>query len=427
MSLLKEKLTKIYPPLREEISSFVKQYGDKVVSQVTLAQAYGGMRGVKALVCDTSEVPPDKGLIIRGIELKYLVNKLPEEILWLLLTGELPNEQELKDLQTELHSHEEVPEYVWNVLDAMPADSHPMAMFNTAILVMQKESIFAKRYSEGMKKDQYWEATYEDLINIIAKLPAIGAYVYRKRFNKGPRIEPDKSADWSKNFVHMIGLPDPNEELTKLMRLYFTLHCDHEGGNVSAFSAATINSALSDLYYALSGGLNGLAGPLHGLANQECLAWILSTIEKFGGVPTHDQLEKYAWETLQSGRVIPGYGHAVLRITDPRFDAFLDFGKKYFPEDPVFKTVSLVFEVVPNVLKQVQKIKDPWPNVDAASGSLLYHYGLTEFSFYTVLFSISRALGICSQAVVARAMGYPITRPKSLTTASYRKLVESAS
>ena len=426
MSLLKEKLATIFPPLRQEIQAFVKQYGDKVVSQVTLAQAYGGMRGVKCLVCDTSEVPPDKGLIIRGIELKYLVDKLPEEILWLLLTGELPTADELKDLQAELKAHEEVPQYVWDVLNAMPADSHPMAMFNTAILIMQRESIFAKRYAEGMKKDEYWEATYDDLINIIAKLPAIGAYVYRKRFNKGPRIESDKNADWAKNFVHMIGLPDPNEELSKLMRLYFTLHCDHEGGNVSAFSAATINSALSDLYYALSGGLNGLAGPLHGLANQECLAWILGVLEKFGGVPSHEQLEKYAWDTLNAGRVIPGYGHAVLRITDPRFDAFLAFGKQYFPEDPVFKTVALVYEVVPNVLKQVQKIKDPWPNVDAASGALLYHYGLTEFSYYTVLFSISRALGICSQAVVARAMGYPITRPKSLTTASYRKIVEAA-
>lgn len=426
MSLLKEKLAQIFPSLKEEISAFVKQFGDKVVSQVTLAQAYGGMRGVKALVCDTSEVPPDKGLIIRGIELKYLVDKLPEEILWLLLTGELPTAEELKDLQTELKAHEDVPEYVWNVLDTMPADSHPMTMFNTAILVMQRESIFAKRYAEGMKKEQYWEATYDDLINIIAKLPAIGAYVYRKRFNKGPRIESDKNADWGKNYVHMLGLPDPNEELSKLMRLYFTLHCDHEGGNVSAFSAATINSALSDLYYSLSGGLNGLAGPLHGLANQECLGWILATMDKFGGVPTKEQLEKYAWETLNSGRVIPGYGHAVLRITDPRFDAFLAFGKQYLPEDPVFKTVALVFEVVPEVLKQVQKIKDPWPNVDAGSGALLYHYGLTEFSYYTVLFSISRALGICSQAVVARAMGYPITRPKSLTTSSYKKLVETA-
>jgi citrate synthase len=298
-----------------------------------------------------------------------------------------------------------------------------MAMFNTAILVMQKESVFAKRYSEGMKKDEYWDATYEDALDIIAKLPAIGAYVYRKRFNKGPRIESDKNADWGKNFAHMLGLPDPNEELTKLMRLYLTLHCDHEGGNVSAYSAATVNSALSDLYYSLSAGLNGLAGPLHGLANQECLAWVIETRNKFNGAPTHEELQKFAWDTLNSGKVVPGYGHAVLRITDPRFDAFLAFGKQYMPTDPVFLTVQRVFEVVPEVLKQVQKIKDPWPNVDAGSGALLYHYGMTEFSYYTVLFSISRALGICAQGIVSRAMGYPITRPKSLPINKYKELV----
>jgi citrate synthase len=298
-----------------------------------------------------------------------------------------------------------------------------MAMFNTAILVMQKESEFAKKYAEGMKKDAYWGPTLEDSLNIIAKLPAIGAYVYRKRFNKGARIESNKNADWGQNYAHMLGLPDPNGELTKLMQLYLTLHCDHEGGNVSAYSAATINSALSDMYYSLSGGLNGLAGPLHGLANQECLGWVIETMKKFNGAPTEQELEKFAWETLESGKVVPGYGHAVLRITDPRFDAFLAFGKKYMAEDPVFQTVERVFNVVPEVLKQVQKIKDPWPNVDAGSGALLYHYGMTEFSYYTVLFSISRALGICAQGVVARAMGYAITRPKSLPTSEYKKLV----
>ena len=421
--MLKQKLAQIFPALKDDIGKFVKEYGDKEVSKVTLAQAYGGLRGVKGLVCDTSEVPPDKGLIIRGIELKHLTEKIPEEILWLLLTGDLPNAEELKDLQNELRAREDVPEYVWAVLDAMPAESHPMTMFNTAILVLQKESEFARRYAEGMPKSEYWDPTYEDAMNIIAKLPAIGAYVYRKRFNKGPRIESDKNADWAGNYAHMLGLPDPNGELSLLMRLYLNLHCDHEGGNVSAYSAATINSALSDLYYSLSGGLNGLAGPLHGLANQECLGWVLETMEKFGHAPSEEELEKYAWETLNSGKVVPGYGHAVLRITDPRFDAFLAFGKKYFPDDPVYQTVERVFNVVPKVLSQVKKIKDPWPNVDAGSGALLYHYGMTEFSYYTVLFSISRALGICSQGIVSRAMGYAITRPKSLPTAKYKELV----
>jgi citrate synthase len=423
MSLLQEKLAKLYPALRDEIKNLVKEHGDKVISEVTIAQAYGGMRGVKGLVCDTSEVPPDKGLIIRGIELKNLTEKLPEEIFYLLLTGELPNAEELADLQRELKARAEVPGYIWDVLNAMPADSHPMTMFDTAILVMQRESVFAKRYNEGMKKDDYWVATLEDSLNIVAKLPAIAGGIYRQRFGKGTRIESNPALDWAGDYVHMLGLGDPNGEFTKLMQLYLVLHSDHESGNVSAFSASTVNSALSDLYYSLSAGLNGLAGPLHGLANQECLKWVLETYEKFGGVPTPEQLHQFAWDTLNSGKVVPGYGHAVLRITDPRFDAFLAFGKQYMADDPIFQVVSTTFDVVPEVLKQVHKIKDPWPNVDAGSGALLYHYGLQEFDYYTVLFSVSRALGITAQSVVARATGMPLTRPKSVTTKWMKKQI----
>ncbi len=424
MSLLQEKLEKVFPVKTEEIKNLLKDHGDKIVSDVKLAQVFGGMRGVKSLICDTSEVPPDKGLIIRGIELKELVDKLPEEIFWLLLTGDLPDETELRDLQNELQARQKVPEYVWKVIDSMPHESHPMAMFNTAILVMQIESEFAKAYAKNVAKSDYWKATLEDALNIIAKLPSIAAYVYRKRFNKGERIEPALDKDWAANFAYMLGIDDPKCEFAKLMRLYLTLHSDHEGGNVSSFSAATISSGLSDLYYSLSGGLNGLAGPLHGLANQECLSWVIETMEKFGGAPAPDQLEKFAWDTLESGKVIPGYGHAVLRITDPRFDAFLTFGKKYMAEDPVFKTVSRVYDVVPGVLSQVKKIKDPWPNVDAGSGALLYHYGITEFSFYTVMFAVSRSLGIAAQTVVTRAYNLPIIRPKSLPTSKYKEMIE---
>ena len=423
MSLIFEKLAAKFPGWREEVKGLQKEHGEKVISQVTVAQAYGGMRGVKSLVCDTSEVPPDKGLIIRGIPVKDLTEKLPEEVLWLLLTGELPSAAELKDLQKELVARNKVPAYVWDVLKAMPKDSHPMVMLATAILVLQRESVFRRKYDEGMKKDAYWEATLEDTLNIAAVLPALAAGIYRMRFEKGDRIASDPKLDWGADYVRMLGLGDPNGEFTKLMRLYLVLHSDHESGNVSAMTTATVNSALSDLYYSLSAGLNGLAGPLHGLANQECLAWVLETNKKFNGAPTEQQLKDYAWETLNAGRVVPGYGHAVLRITDPRFDAFLAFGKKYCKGDPAFETVARVFDVVPNVLKEVQKIKDPWPNVDAGSGALLYHYGLKEFSYYTVLFAVSRALGVCAQSVMARGLGLPITRPKSVPTAWMKKEV----
>ena len=422
MSLLKQKLAGILPDQIKDIKEFVAANGDKKVSEVTLAQAYGGIRGVKALICDTSEVPPDKGLIIRGKELGEITDKLPEEILWLLLTAELPNKEELADLQADLQSRQDVPTYVWNILNEMPSDSHPMAMFNTAILVMQRESKFAKNYND-ITKAEYWEYTLEDSLDIIAKLPAIAAFIYRKRFDKGARIEAKAGADLGENYAHMLGLNDDKGAFANLMRLYLTLHSDHEGGNVSAFSAATVNSALSDMYYSLTAGLNGLAGPLHGLANQECLKWVLETMDLFDGAPTDEQIEKYTWETLDAGKVIPGYGHAVLRVTDPRFTAFHAFGLENCSEDPVFQTVDRVFRVVPEVLKQVEKISNPWPNVDAGSGALLYHYGLKEFEYYTVLFSVSRAIGICAQSVIARAYGLPITRPKSLPTAKFKQLV----
>jgi citrate synthase len=421
--LLKDKLAAQIPGLREDISNFVKAHGDKDISKVTVAQAYGGMRGVRAMVCDTSEVPPDKGLIIREIPIKDIAEKLPEEIFFLLCTGDLPNKAELADLQKEYAARCEVPEYVWKVLEAMPKDSHPMCMLDTAILVMEKESKFRARYTEGMKKTDYWEPMLEDSLDILAKLPNIAAGIYRMRFNKGPRIAPKKDLDWGANYAHMLGLPDPKGTLADLMRLYLTLHSDHEGGNVSAHTCHCVASALSDAYYAVSAGLNGLAGPLHGLANQECLAWVLETHKKFGGVPSDEDLRKFAWDTLKSGKVIPGYGHAVLRITDPRFDAFLAFGKKHMSDDPIFTIVRKVFEIVPGVLTEQGKAKDPWPNVDAGSGALLYHYGMTEFPYYTVLFSVSRAMGMCSQMIVSRAMGYAIERPKSLPTKVIKKQV----
>lgn len=415
MATLFDTLSVKIPEWRYEAKQLIEEKGDQIISNVTVKQAYGGMRGVKGLVCDTSAVSADKGLIVRGIPLLDITHILPEEVFYLLLAGEMPEEDGLKDLQQQLTEHAEVPDYVWDVLRSMPKDSHPMVMFNTAILVMEKESVFRQQYDAGIPKQQYWKAILEDAIRLVAKLPAVGAGVYRIRFEKGELISPDKNLDWGANFAHMLGIPDPNGILKKLMRLYLMLHCDHEGGNVSAFSGLTVASALSDPYYAVSAGLNGLAGPLHGLANQECLKFVLEIKDHFGGSPSQDELKQFVWDRLNSGRVVPGYGHAVLRCPDPRFTAFINFGKENIKDDPVFDIVKNLFDVVPPVLKEQGKAKNPWPNVDAASGALLYHFGMEEFSFYTVLFSISRAMGMVSQMVLNRALGIPITRPKSIT------------
>lgn len=422
-SMLAERLRALIPPARETLRAIGEAHGKTVVSQVTVDQLFGGLRGVRGLMCDTSAVDPDRGLIIRGRPIAELVECLPEEILWLLLTGEMPSPEQLKDLQQQLAARAEVPAYIWDVLAAMPKDTHPMAMLNAAILVMERESVFRKRYDEGMRRGEYWQPTLEDALTLIARLPAVAAAVYRLRFDKGARIARDPKLDWGANFARMLGLPDPKGDFTRLIRLYLVLHSDHEGGNVSAFTAHTVASALSDIYYALSAGLNGLAGPLHGLANQECLKFVLQLQEHFKGVPADEDLRRFCWDTLKSGKVIPGYGHAVLRVTDPRFTAFLEFGRKVCPDDPVYRIVDRLFEIVPKVLVEQGKAKDPWPNVDASSGSLLYHFGMKEFDYYTVLFSISRALGICSQSVLDRAFGAAIVRPKSVTTPELQKIL----
>ncbi|GAB4366952.1 MAG: citrate (Si)-synthase [Calditrichia bacterium] len=416
MASLYDVLAEKIPVWRDRINGLVEEYGDTVISEITLKQLCGGLRGVQAIICNTSYVHPEKGLFIRGIPISQLTDRLPEEIFFLLCTGDLPDEKALSSLQEDLKARAEVPNYVWDIIKYLPEGTHPMVILSTALLSMQRQSVFARKYSEGMRKGDHWETTLEDALQIIAKIPTIVAGIYRMRVVYKKRILSDPYRDWGGDFAHMMGADDPDEEFPNLIRLYMVLHCDHEGGNVSANVCRIVNSALSDPYYSISAGLNGLAGPLHGLANQECLKYVQAIEENFKGVPSEEQLREYVWATLHSGRVIPGYGHAVLRATDPRFTALLEFGKKVCPYDNVFRIVELLYKVVPDVLKEHGKAKNPWPNVDAASGALLYHFGITRFDFYTVMFAASRILGMCAQMIMNRAMFAPIYRPKSVTT-----------
>ena len=262
---------------------------------------------------------------------------------------------------------------------------------------------------------EYWDPMFEDVMNLTAKLPKIAAYIYRKSYRNDEHIPSDPNLDWGGNLAHMVGVSD-DPAFKELMRLYLVIHTDHEGGNVSAHTTHLVGSALSDAYYSLSAGMNGLAGPLHGLANQEVLRWVMDVMDKLGGIPTKEQLIDFCWETLNSGQVIPGYGHAVLRQTDPRYVAQREFALKHLPDDDIFKVVSLLYDVVPPILEEQGKAKNPWPNVDAHSGVLLLHYGVTEYDFYTVFFGVSRALGVLASLCWDRALGLAIERPKTVTT-----------
>jgi citrate synthase len=425
MGIMKERFKAKADTAAAEIKDILKEHGSKTIGEVQLSQVYQGMRGITGLVSETSLLDSQEGIRFRGYSIPELQQKLPkapdgseplpEGLFYLMLIGELPSEEDVAHLSSVWQRRSHVPNHVFDVIDALPVASHPMTMFVTGIMALQTESNFAKRYAEGMNKKDYWDAAFDDAMDLIARLPRIAAYIYRRKYKNNDHIHPNGLLDWGGNLAHMLGYPD--NSFKELMRLYMTIHADHEGGNVSAHATHLVGSALSDPYLCLAAGMNGLAGPLHGLANQEVIKWIFELREELKNEsPSKEQIAEYVKKTLSEGKVVPGYGHAVLRKTDPRFTAQMEFGKKHMPDDPLVQTVWNVYDVVPPILQSLGKVKNPWPNVDAHSGALLVHYGLKEYEFYTVLFGVSRALGVMASLIWDRALGFPIERPKSVTT-----------
>jgi citrate synthase len=416
-----------------EIKDLLKDHGNKKIGEVTLAQIYQGMRGITGMITETSLLDAQEGIRFRGYSIPELQEKLPkavggneplpEGLFYLMLLGDLPTQADTEHISSVWQRRSHVPNHVFNTIDALPLSAHPMTMFVTGVMALQTESHFAKEYAEGINKKDYWNPIYDDTMDLIARLPRIAAYVYRRKYKNNEHIQPNGLLDWAGNLAHMMGYND--ESFRELMRLYMTIHADHEGGNVSAHTTHLVGSALSDPYLSYAAGMNGLAGPLHGLANQEVIKWIFEMQEKLGtDLPSKEQIEQYVKDTLASGKVVPGYGHAVLRKTDPRFTAQMEFGKKHMPEDKLCQTIWNIYETVPPILQSLGKIKNPWPNVDAHSGALLVHYGLVEYEFYTVLFAVSRALGVLSSLCWSRALSFPLERPKSVTTASVKLWIE---
>jgi len=423
--LTKERFKSKTDTVASEIKELVKEHGNKKIGEVTLSQIYQGMRGITGLVTETSLLDAQEGIRFRGFSIPELQQKLPkaqggteplpEGLFHLMLLGELPTDEDVHDITANWQRRSHVPNHVFAAIEALPLDSHPMTQFVIAIMALQTESKFSERYAKGMAKKDYWEAVFDDSMDLIARLPRVAAYIYRRKYKNEDHIHPDGLLDWAGNFAHMLGYED--ETFRELMRLYMTIHADHEGGNVSAHTTHLVGSALADPYLSFAAGMNGLAGPLHGLANQEVIKWILEMREELAvELPSKEQIEAYVKKTLSEGKVVPGYGHAVLRKTDPRFTAQMEFGKKHMPDDPLVQTVWNIYDTVPPILQSLGKIKNPWPNVDAHSGALLVHYGLVEYEFYTVLFGVSRALGVLASLCWDRALGFPLERPKSVTT-----------
>ncbi|CAI5491824.1 unnamed protein product [Closterium sp. Naga37s-1] len=461
---LRETMEEVVPEQRARLAEIKAKYGDMVLGDVTVNmvrararivvprrriihsveyasdanhecallrcatwQAVGGMRGIKGLLWETSQLDPLKGIKFRGLSIPECQAQLPsaldggqplpEALLWLLLTGEVPTEEQAVSLAVELQDRARLPDAACQVIWSLPPSLHPMTQLSIAVLALQRTSKFAAAYHRGTHKRDLWRHALDDSLDLIAALPEIAARIYNRSCKEGGARPGVRAAredlDYAGNLAHMMGFDD--ERMDELLRLYLTIHADHEGGNVSAHATHLVGSALSDPFLALSAGLNGLAGPLHGLANQEVLGWLHALRAELGERPSKEQLGEHVRRGLAAGRVVPGYGHAVLRVTDPRYSCQREFARQHMAHDPMVQLVSDLYEVVPPILQETGKVQNPWPNVDAHSGVLLQHLGLTHANFYTVLFGVSRAMGVLSQLVWDRALGLPLERPKSIT------------
>jgi len=436
MQKLKGKIAALAKEQTALKADLLKNKGDTKIQDLTVEMCITGARSIKMMVTDTSDLDAKTGITYRGKSL-FECNKelpkapggeaaLPEAAFWLLLTGEVPTADETKAFTAELHSRASIPQHMLTTLNGIPKDTHPMTQLSMCMLALQRDSKFDAAYKEGMKKPQYWEFALEDAMDLVAKIPVVAATIYHRTFKNGAAPKYDSQLDWAGNFASMLGSND-SESFKEAIRLYLMIHADHEGGNVSAHTTHLVGSALSDPYYAWAAGLCGLAGPLHGLANQECLQWLLELQKALGGKePTKEMIVEYVERTMKEGKVVPGFGHAVLRQPDPRYMLEREFALKHTPNDPLFKLVDLCYQAVPPTLEKTGKVKNPFPNVDAHSGQLMNFYGLKEDNIYTVVFAVSRSMGCMAQYVWARAIGLPIERPKSVPLQTLAKLAAAA-
>ncbi|VWU50468.1 citrate synthase, mitochondrial precursor, putative [Hepatocystis sp. ex Piliocolobus tephrosceles] len=430
MKLLKEKTYDCIQKTKEKLKSLVNTYPNTPVSVCTTTDIIGGLRNVITLLTDTSYLEAGKGILFRGKTVSQVIKEFPkwddsceypvaESMLWYLLTKEVPSIDDIKLLSKELYYRgKEIPSFVFEFIDNIPTYTHPMSQLISTVSYLESFSLFKLKYFEGISKADYWKYILEDAISLIAHINVIAAYIYKRTFinnniKKGEGMNLDINLDWSSNFAKLIGYDD--KCIQDMLRLYFLLHSDHEGGNASAHASHLIGSTLANPYLSFAGCAIALSGPLHGLANQECLKFLLNVKKHLGDSPlTYEFIEKYAKDFLSTGKVIPGYGHAVLRIPDPRFVAFRDFALNHFPNDPIVKILEMCYKVIPQILSNNKKIKNPYPNVDCYSGALLYHYGLKYPEYYTVMFAISRSIGVMSQLVLNRGLMFPLERPKSI-------------
>lgn len=378
---------------------------DEILFQVTDKNLETGLRGYPVGYCVTSFVDPQKGLYYCDKPLSQIAHWKPEEVIYLLYSGKQGTAEEVKGLMQQIGETSRLSDKVVEQIYQLPREGHPMKLLSIALLLFE---IHEKTGSYQL-----------DCLQVIGKLPHLVACVINHHAGWGKTPLPDLARGYMETFTEMIQMPKKHPTLGQAFRLFNVLHYDHGGGNLSTFVGKAVASSLEGLLGSLSAAMCALAGPRHGSANQQSLEFVKGVSEALGPRPTAEQISDLIEKRLAKNEVVPGFGHAVLRVEDPRATIQYEFIKKHYPDHPLVKVALLLREVVPPILKKNPKIANPYPNVDAVSGTLLSAAGFAHPEYYTVLFGLARCVGIAIQILYERkyaraGKGTPIIRPKYL-------------
>lgn len=376
----------------------------ETIFEVTKDHLETGMRGIPVGYCPTSSVDPQKGLFYGPVPLAKVAHREPEELIFSLMYGKEASSGDLDQFKKELQKRAICQNKTIEAILRLPKEAHPMKLFSCAMMILGA-------FEQG-------SSYREDCLNVIAKLPQVAATVinHHAGWNSLKSNQPD--LPYMENFTQMLSVPKADQtKLAKVFKLFNVLHYDHGGGNLSTFVGKAVASGLEDMYGSLSAALNALAGPRHGKANQDSLIFVKELYDQLGNACTQEQVENALRDRLAKKSLVYGFGHAVLRVEDPRATILYQAAEQDYADDPLVRLALILRQAGPTVLKENEKIQNPYPNVDAISGILLQAAGFHYPEYYTVLFGLSRMVGISIQIVYEReearsGKGTPIVRPK---------------
>ncbi|MFD0675508.1 MULTISPECIES: citrate synthase [unclassified Paenibacillus] len=353
-----------------------------------------GLDGIVAAETDISLVDGEKGhLVYRGYWAKELaISKEYEEAAYLLWFGSLPNQEQLEAFTSNLQMNRVLPDFIRNLLDALPASMPVMNVLQTAVAAMSDDS-------------PSWPPQVEQAVTLTAMLPTLIAYWHRKQSGL-PCIEPDTSLGHTANFLYMLSGTLPNPAHVKALNAYLILGMEH-GMNASTFASRVVLSTQSDMASAVSAAIGAMKGPLHGGAPSEVIAML-------DAIGTKDNAEAWIRQVLERGEKLMGFGHRVYKTRDPRAEALRQVTEALSGNDPWFDLAVHTEKIAIKLLEEYKPGRRLYTNVEFFAASIMRAIALPT-SLFTPAFTAARIVGwtahILEQAEINR-----IFRPQSIYT-----------